>query len=379
LLLLATKLDLKVLQMKLKSFDGFDNLTQTQQSLIKGCLATTKEERELAVRNWEKQIVIDEIDFSSSRLIPYFFYGNQQHGIISIYDKRMKVIYKHWWLRSQHISHQLQKVHTTFIEAGIGTVVIKGASIKTYYERDELRPMADFDILIPRADLKRALQLLKELDYITDKRIEAYLSISEKNILLDFNHAITCVHSKNDCQIDLHWRVGSRCSNQFSDNLWLNLENYELLPNAKRPQLAYEVFMIIIHAVDSRNKDNLNWIIDIAVINESRGGSFWQEARRIAVAEKKEDLFDYGCSILIKMGISAPDPGIVKKPKNLVAILPEEGEQVNLIKMTYAKLNNLYGNVDRLFPHSNIANKLYQVVKFVYYYFATRKIRSIKP
>ncbi|MNT55737.1 hypothetical protein D3C72_1929950 [compost metagenome] len=79
------------------------------------------------------------------------------------------------------------------------------------------------------------------------------------------------------------------------------------------------------------------------------------------------------------MGISAPDPGIVKKPKNLVAILPEEGEQVNLIKMTYAKLNNLYGNVDRLFPHSNIANKLYQVVKFVYYYFATRKIRSIKP
>src|SRR5690606_2843525 len=118
---------------------------------------------------WEEQVVIDEIDFSSSRLIPFFYHGNQQFGIDSKHDNRLKIIYKHWWLRTQHISHELRKVHTALIEAGVNAVVIKGASIKMHYEREELRPMADFDLLVHPLDFKKALYLIKGLGYSPHK------------------------------------------------------------------------------------------------------------------------------------------------------------------------------------------------------------------
>ena len=78
--------------------------------------------------------------------------------------------------------------------------------------------------------------------------------------------------------------------------------------------MAYEIFMLVIRAVESKNRDNLNWIIDAAMINNVATGTYWQEARKLAVAEKKENLFDYGCSLLISLDIDVPDPEKVKKP-----------------------------------------------------------------
>ncbi|WP_158988806.1 nucleotidyltransferase family protein [Mucilaginibacter sp. L196] len=363
--------------MKLKSFDTIDNLTRAQQLMIRACLAIVKEEREHAVHDWEDEVLIDDLDFSSSRLIPYFFYGNQQHGIISRHDKRLKVIYKHWWLRTQHISHQLKKVEGALFEAGIDAVIIKGASIKMHYEREELRPMADFDLLVKPSDLQNALQIVKNLDYLPHEPSEFVLQKST-NLFLDFNHAISCAHKKNDTHIDLHWRVGSRCSMRFSDDLWLHLENYSGLTHARRPQLAYEVFMLIIHAVNYGNRDNLNWIIDIAVINIKADRSFWKEARALAVAEKKEDLFDYGCSVLIKFGVYAPDPGSVKKPRALISIDPDYGQQMSYMKLTYTRIWNLITSVNRLLPHAKVSDKLYQSIRYTRFVLIRRNARSIK-
>jgi hypothetical protein len=358
--------------MKLKTFDAVDNLTGTQYLMIKACLANSKAERERAVREWEKAVVIDTIDFSSSRLIPWFFYGNQQHDITTVHDKRMKVIYKHWWLRSQHISHRLKEVHKAFCEAGIDSIIIKGASIKTHYDRDELRPMADFDLLVHPTHLQKALQIIKDLGYLPNENLAAYLQ-KRPSLFLDFNHAITC--QKKDSQLDLHWRVGSRCSTKFSDDLWLHLENYEPVPQAKRPQLAYEVFMLLVHAADSENRDNLNWIIDIAVINNKADRSFWKEARKLAVAEKKEDLFDYSCSILVKLGVDAPDPGPVKKPKVIISTDPEDRQQMSPVRLFVTRLRNIIHGVNRLFPHAHALGKVYQITKSVYYHFTIRETR----
>jgi hypothetical protein len=377
LLLLAIKLALKVLQMKLSNFDEIDNLTKVQLLMVKACLSGFKEEREKLVREWEELVVIDEIDFSSSRLIPFFFNGNQQLGIETRHDKRMKIVYKHWWLRTQHISHQLKIVHAAFFEAGIPCVVIKGASIKVHYERDELRPMADFDLLIPRKQLRQALSILQSLFY--DPNMHQYNIITShiEGIYLDFFHAITCIQSKVDCRLDLHWRIGSRCSAKLSDSLWLNLEKYDPIPNAQKPKLAFEVFMIIIHAVDSRSKDNLNWIIDIAVINQKTDHSFWNEARKIAVSERKEDLFDYGCAVLIELGISAPNPETISIPNNLMPVNPDDKPKGFIRKISYV-VRNRYKTIERLYPYSNDFYKFYKISQYIYVLFLVKISTLIK-
>lgn len=352
--------------MKLNNFDDVGNLTQAQQFMIRSCLATSGEEREHTVRAWEETVVIDDLDFSSSRLVPVFFHGNQGYGITTRHDNRLKIIYKHWWLRTQHISHQLKIVTNAFFDAGIEVVVIKGASIKTYYERDELRPMADFDLLLQPFNLQKALQVIKALDYLPAQQAEAYLGKHPK-LFLDFNHAINCVHQRTDSQLDLHWRVGSGCSAKFSDDLWLHLDNYSPVPYAKRPQPAYELFMLVIHAADSENRDNLNWIIDTAMINQKAGKPFWLEARKLAVAEKKEDLFDYGCAVLVKLGIEAPDPGMVSKPRGIISTTIEDRKHFTSIKLFRTRIGNIIYGIKRLFPHSGPLSKLFYIVKNIYY------------
>ncbi len=353
-----------------------DNISSIQLLMLEACLAKSKDIRENAVRRWEEEVVINDLDFSSSRLTPYFLYRNQLDGIVTKHDKRLKVIYKHWWLRTQHISHQLNEVHSALSEAGIEVIVIKGASIKMYYDREELRPMADFDLLVSQKDFHSALQIVTNLNYTANESYTYYWG-KNRNLFLDFNHAMSLSHQENDTQMDLHWKIGSRCSSQFTNQLWLHLENYGLIPNAKKPQLAYELFLLIIHAVLARNKDNLTWIIDIAVINTTANHSVWIEARKLAVAEKKEHFFDYGCSILIELGLNVPNPGKVKKPYISIPTKNKEGrKQIGPFMANYFRVRNLLFSVNCLFPHSNILFKLYYITRHFRYSLILMKMRA---
>jgi hypothetical protein len=363
--------------MKLKNSKTVDTILPIQHLLVKSCLATKKEERESAVRDWEKQVAINDLDFSSSRLIPFFLHGNQQLGISTIHDKRLKIIYKHWWLRTQHISHELEEVHAAFVNAGIETMVIKGASIKAYYELEELRPMADFDLLIHHKDLPKALEIVKYLDYLPDKEL-VMLWERDTSLLFDFNHSIHCTHKKNKTEFDLHWQIGAYCSAQFTEALWDQMEDYGVIPFAKKPRLAYEVFMLITHAVASDNNDNLNWIIDTVLISQKAPHSFWEEARALAIAEKKEDMFDYGCFILNQYGVYTLNPGPVKKKRMLILTGSEERKNMSSLRLYYLRIRNMVFSVNRLFPHAKPITKLYYLARHVRFSFITRNIRNIK-
>ncbi len=354
-----------------------ENLTYTRQLMMEACLAGTREERECAVRLWEQKVVINDLDFCSSRLIPYFFHHNQKDGITTVHDKRIKIIYRHWWLRTRHIAHQLQKVNEALSEAGIEMIIFKGASIKLHYERDELRPMADFDLLIHPADLEKTLEILKTLDYGMNPVLEGFLH-KKRRLFLEYSNEICCKHQSNECKLDLHWRVGYRHSAEFSNDLWNHLESYPGIAGARKPQLAYEVFLIIIHAVDSRNNDNFNWILDIDLINKKNADyAFWQEARQLAMTEKKEDMFDYGCSVLLKFGVYAPDPGVVRKPRGIVSTDVGLRAQMSYYQLFSTRLNNIRYGIDRRFPHTSGLNKLYKLAKGIYYQFIIRKHRSM--
>ncbi|WP_353125299.1 nucleotidyltransferase family protein [Parapedobacter pyrenivorans] len=362
--------------MKSYRSDPVDNLSMQQTLLVRACLATTPAEREQYVRAWEEAVQILDLDFSASRLIPYFLHKNQQDGITCQHDKRLKVIYKHWWLRTHHISHQLTRVHAAFHAAGIDTVIIKGASIKHHYERPELRPMGDFDLLISKENLHEAMHVLRELDFIPNKLQLAYLE-QVPDLLLDFTHAISWSHRSNDTYIDLHWRVGSRCSWQFTDKLWANLVPYAGLPDAKKPALAYELFMLLIHAMDSSNKDNLNWLIDVAVLQNQLDAAVWQAARQLAVDEKKADLFDYACRILLWFNVAAPDPGEVGVPKRLAATKPiGRGGLLRKTRDLPRMVSSLMYTIDRLYPHAGPLAKCYYFARRIMLFFVARRIRK---
>lgn len=348
--------------MKSYRSDPIDNLSMAQTLLVHACLATNRADREHYVRAWEDAVQITDLDFSSSRLVPYFLHKNQQDGIACRHDKRLKVIYKHWWLRTQHINHQLNRVHEAFTAAGMEVVVIKGAALKHHYERGELRPMGDFDLLIPREKLHDAMGMLRALDFIP-KAFQVACFEETPDLLLDFTHAMSWAHSDHETYIDLHWRVGSRCSEPFTAKLWHNLVPYQGIAGGRKPALAFEVVMVLIHAMDSSNKDNLNWMIDMAVLSERLDNQTWKDARQLAVEEKKVDLFDYACSVLLQFGLAVPDPGYIRQPRRLSAKPMERGGSIQKIRNLPRSVWTLVYTVDRLYPHAGFFGKGIQLMR----------------
>ena len=110
-------------------------------------------------------------------------------------------------------------INRAFADAGIDSIVIKGASLKTYYDLGELRPMEDFDLLIRPADLDRALEIIDAQSFKITGEFTVYLE-RRRDVFLYLNHAIPYIHTQNDSQLDLHWRIGSQCSLAFTHDLW---------------------------------------------------------------------------------------------------------------------------------------------------------------
>src|SRR5690606_30174016 len=134
---------------------------------------------------------------------------------------------------------------------------------RNYYKQPMLRTMGDFDILVRPADLHHTVDLLRDIGYTPNQRSEACIRRAPQ-LTIDFMHAMDCAHELLDTRIDVHWRIGSYCSMDFTEKLWANAEKYDLQhPGTKKPRLAYEAFIILLHAVVNRSHDNLNWIIDM--------------------------------------------------------------------------------------------------------------------
>lgn len=348
------------------------DLSHVQHLIVKACLASSKAERQHWVSEWEETVVIDDLDYSSSRLTPYFLHKNQQDGITTRHDKRLKVIFKHWWLKTQHINDQLNKVIAVLTAANIGHMVIKGATTRSYYEQKELRTMGDFDILVRPADLHRALSLLKDIGYVPNWRAEARLRHAPR-LMIDFMHGIECAHQLLDTRVDVHWRIGSFASQAFTEKLWAHVDEYELLPGAKKPQLPYDVFIILLHAAMGRSRDNLNWIIDMSILNEISGKSFWAEVRQLFRDEKKEDMFDYACSVLLEYGVYAPTPVKPIRPPVLTLISEKTRAEMSLSRLIYTKFVNLHFKVSQVYPHAGPFTLLYQYIRRGRFYFVLER------
>ena len=344
-----------------------ENLSGIQQLMLKACITDSNSELEALVSAWEEQVVMDDLPYSCMRLCPLFYYKIEQAGLQTRYDKRLKVIYKHWWLKTEHILNQLKLVHTAFTDAAITPVIFKGASIMHYYTLPVHRPMADFDLLIDFKDLFNALAILEDAGYVPNKEVKKQLTKHPK-LSRDFDHSIECVHYKTDTRLDLHWRIGSHCSYRFTHKLLQNLREFNTIPGAKRSDLAHELCLTIIHAIECSGRDNLNWIIDIHILNQLLDAKDWQRARNLALEDNKAALFDYGCYVLIEHGVYAlsPPPDL---NKDLHLVLDYEQMMARRKSfMHYLKLRkrNYTATLNYLFPHAGPIEKSYHGLRRIF-------------
>ena len=105
--------------------------------------------------------------------------------------RRFCLLQQSQWVRVMYAQEEIIRL---LEENKIPSVIIKGTAAAIYYPYPILRTMGDVDLLVKRADMERAAELLEA---------NGFTLIHEKRI--DFHHYS---YKKNDITIELHRRLG---------------------------------------------------------------------------------------------------------------------------------------------------------------------------
>ncbi len=141
---------------------------------------------------------IDTMDGEQVKLLPLVHRSLVDLGIEDTELPRLKGLHRHHWFKNQRLLQRVAPVLEGLAGAGIPTMALKGVPLGlTYYDDIGLRPMADFDLLVPFERFREALAIVDALGF-------RGAPITEPS--LRYWHARPSRNSDNT-ELDLHWLV----------------------------------------------------------------------------------------------------------------------------------------------------------------------------
>jgi hypothetical protein len=253
-----------------------------QELLLQAALRQGQRARQ-AWQEWSSSLDFWGLDYGSRRLLPLLYHNLRAEGIDHPLIAQFRKVYLDTWARNQVLFAKISPLLQSFHEAGIGTMVLKGASLIVRYYRDfGLRPMSDFDFLVPTQQVFEAIALLRRGKWepqrkSSDRLLAAYVST---NNALHFS-------SPTKYDVDLHWHLLSECLGPDADqDFWEGADRMEI--NGVQTRClnpADSLFHICIHGVHWNNMPPVRWVADAVMILKNSAEIDWN--RTAAQAEKR--------------------------------------------------------------------------------------------
>ncbi|MFC1488446.1 nucleotidyltransferase family protein [Thermodesulfobacteriota bacterium] len=257
---------------------------QYQEYLLKASLLKGKEAID-AWYEWKSNVDVDQLDMGSHRLLPLLYGNLQTQGVEDPLMAKFKGVYRYTWYKNQTSFHKMAAILNAFHNAGIRTMVLKGAALTVLHYRDYgLRPMADFDLLVPTEQALAAIDLLVDLGW---KPIDKSLKTIAKSLFHKTRHA-EGFKDANGSELDLHWHVLIECLKPNSDiDFWNDAMEMKIKNIATRAlSVTDQLFHICVHGGKYCDVSPIRWIADaIMILNTSRSDIDWD--RLIVQAEKR--------------------------------------------------------------------------------------------
>ncbi|WP_017718249.1 nucleotidyltransferase domain-containing protein [Kamptonema formosum] len=253
-----------------------------QQGLLLRAALLQGEDALAAWEEWKAGVDIQRLDAGSYRLLPLLYRNLSLHEVNDPLMATFKGVYRNTWCKNQLLFNKVSDVLRAFHEAGIQTMLLKGAALTINYYRDYgLRPMSDFDILVPTADALAAMKLLRELGW------EADAEPPERYI--DILHAMPFKKDLSGGGIDLHWHVLHQCLQENADeDFWkgaISAKLDDLSAHVLNP--TDQLFHVCVHGWLGDIFPTIRWVADaMTVINSSPDAIDWH--RLVAQAEKRQ-------------------------------------------------------------------------------------------
>ncbi|MGB6421651.1 MAG: nucleotidyltransferase family protein [Anaerolineales bacterium] len=246
--------------------------TKTQELLIRAAILSGNEAID-AWQEWTSIVAINEIDDNSRILLPLLYKNLRNHNIndpsIGIYKRE----YRTTWFKTNLLYKNAALPLQSFQNAGIRTMLIKGAALTTLYYKDlGLRPKKDVDVLVHPDDASASFDLLEKLGWRPMEKVQK----SFENKYLSFSSS-RGFENNSGFAFDLNWHLIKLCCEaDADDSFWkgafpIQFQDMPVLVLNPTDQLMHVCFHGMTHIPMSPK-----WIADaIMIINYSGSEIDW--------------------------------------------------------------------------------------------------------
>jgi len=235
-----------------------------------------------AFAQWRRTHDIQEIDPGSTRLLPLLM---PRAHLFDAADPAWPVIrgcYRRAFVHGQLVSRRATDAMRMLAAAGIPTMVLKGGALLAYYGNNPaLRPMNDFDVLVPRAHAEAAIRLLLAGGWRNPWP-------GPEDLPRVYHGA--CFTSADDLDLDLHWQVLAAAGDSDDAILWDASVVREVPGDVTRAPCAADLLTIVCaHAAPWSPVPPVRWVADalriVGAEGDRRGAAFdWVRVAERALA-----------------------------------------------------------------------------------------------
>jgi hypothetical protein len=253
------------------------NRPSAAQALVLKAALSPPEEGKLAWESWRAAIDFDDIDHGSMRLLPLVYRNLGAESFDSEVAGRMKGIYRRSWTHNQMLFRRAAGAITKLSEAGIETMVLKGASLSLLaYGSAGVRPMDDVDVLVPIERRVEAVEVMRAGGWRPEKEdVEAWARV---------HHSIGIAGPEGG-NMDLHWF--SLWQPARDEPLWTSAVALELSgAQTLAPCPADQLLLVCVHGTPWSPLPPFRWIADAAAVIRSAGDLDWD--RLVSEAERRQ-------------------------------------------------------------------------------------------
>ncbi len=238
---------------------------ETDELLLRAGLA---DDPSVALDAWQRWRRVSPVEIGGTaafEVFPLVYRNLSDHGCEDPELARIRGVYRHTWSRNQTLYWIGARALQTLEAAGIESIVLKGAALgPVIYGDPGVRPMTDFDLLVPR---DRALDAIDQLQ-------PSFVPCEDPpNLPL----RIAGVHSgelvdAEGREIDLHWYV-----------LWQSAPDDAFWEAAVPAQIAGvdvrilappdQLLHVCVHGSGWPTTDSIRWVADAVTLLRATEGS----------------------------------------------------------------------------------------------------------
>ncbi len=259
------------------------NRPGAKQELLLQAALLNGEQALAAWKTWCSSVDLQSLDTGAYRLLPLLYHNLNRLQVKHPWLPIMRGVHRHTWVKNQTLLYEVGQLLKQFQDAGIEPLLLKGtALIVKYYDNFGLRPMDDFDVLVPRHQVNQAIEVLTEAGWEAGFRAP---------------HA-QGFRKGAELKCDLHWNIlFENCRQAIDDPFRQMAELADVNGVAVKVLNPTDQFLhVCVHGVRWNPLPPLRWLADaVVILNHSviDWERLVQQAIRVGVVLPLRDALEY--------------------------------------------------------------------------------------